>query len=208
MPPKDLITMRTNSAEFTRWMNGVAREQVPFATAQALTMTAKDAQVDLRNKAAEDLTLRNAHTKRGIRIQRANKRDGLYRMNAQVGSIDWYFADQADEGESTRKPQQARYRYIPVKARKNKARRIPKRMTPAALASAKNVFWQDQDDGTALVYRRKGRGGSKLELLYVAVPIQKVKPAFSLADTVRGTAQRKMRRNFIRSMQKAIRTAR
>lgn len=200
------ISMTINTAEFNRWLNGVAREQVPFATAKALTMTAKDAQGDLRGAAGQSMTLRNQHTDRGLRISRAEKRDGMLGMKSEVGSIDWYAADQMDERSNIRQPQAARYRYIPVKARPNKARAIPKRLKPAALVNSPKTFWRPKPGGGALIYERIGRGGHKLRLLYVAVPRQRVEPAMSLADTVRATATRKLRRNFILSMGQAMRT--
>lgn len=202
------ISISINTAEFNRWMNGVARQQVPFATAQALTQTAKDAQGDLKAEAGRMMTLRNAHTARGIRIKRADKRDGINAMNSQVGSIDWYVEGQSQDGDSTRTPRQSRYRYIPVKARTNKARSIPKRLKPSALAASPKVFWRHKSNGSALVYQRMGRKGNKLKLLYVAVPQQRIKPKLSLAKTVTLTAQRRLRRNFIKSMGKAIKSAR
>lgn len=201
-----VITMKINTVEFNRWLNGVARQQIPFATAQALTMTAKDAQRDLKAEAGRTMTLRNAHTARGIRIKRAEKRDGFGAMNAQVGSIDWYVAGQADDASSVRTPQTSRYRYIPVKARPNQGRRIPKRFTPAALAQIGTAFWKHQANGTALVYQRTGKHG--LRLMYVAVPRQTIKPKLSLIHVVTMTANRTLRKNFIRSMQKAIKAAR
>lgn len=204
----DAISLNVNTAEFRRWLNAAARDQIPFAAARALTLTAKDAQADIKAKSRSELTLRNAHTERGIRIKPARKEHGLWGMKAEVGSIDWYMSDQAGERDDTRTPIKASYRYIPRGARKTKASRIPKRMTPAALASNPHVFWKPKRDGTSLVFQRVGRGRKKLKLLHVAVPRQNISPAFSLADTVRATAQRRIRRHFVQSMQRAIKSAR
>lgn len=201
------LSLTVNTAEFNRWLNGVAREQIPFASAKALTLTAKDAQAALKSAAAGAMTLRNQHTARGLRIRPADKRDGMG-MKAEVGSKDWYMADQAGEREEVRSPQSAKYRYIPKKARPSKTARIPKRMTPAAIAGNPNAFWRHKPDGTALVLERTGRGGKSLRLLHVAVPKQRLNPAMSLADIVQATASRRIRRNFVLSMQQAIKSAR
>ena len=200
------ISVKVNTAEFNRWMNGVARDQVPFAMARALTRTAQDAQKDIKAELGSSFTLRNAHTARGIRITRAEKKDG-FRMKSEVGSIDWYVKDQVDDRDSTRQPKAAKYRYIPKGARSGKKGRIPKRLKPAALTTLENVFWKPKADGTALVYQRMGKTGSRLKLLYVAVPKQRIRPGFSFASKVRQTANRTLRRNLIRSMQSAIKSA-
>jgi len=206
--PRLDIEVTLDDRRLRRFLRAAPHDQVPFAAALALTNTAKHAQGEVQEAMRRNLTLRSTWAVRGIRVQRAEKRDGLRRMAALVGSRDWFMADQLDEHSNIRRPRQAKYRWQPVGVRTDKGRKIPKRKRPNAILEEKGVYTIRQGRNL-LVLQRKGRGRrQRISLLYYGTPDQNLDPAISLHDIARATAKRKLPVEFARAMKRAIRTSR
>lgn len=201
----EAIDIKLNTREFTRHLTHAARRQVPYATAMALTQTAKDAQDETKRKMTGTMRLKSNWAKSGLRITPARKNDGMWRMFAAVGHRDWYMAQQLGRMTVVRKSKEAEYQYIPRGVKRSKTGRITKAMTPARLLKKRNVFMVKTGSERAAIYQKKGQ---KLILMYSAVKHQTVSPAMSLQDTVAKTAQKTFPRNWVRSMSKAMRTSR
>lgn len=198
------IALEFDPRAFNRWLNRVAQKQVPFATARALTWTAKDAQAAIRQKVQSSMILRRKWALSGIRIKAAQKRHGLNGMFAEVGSVDWFMADQLGETSNVRKPRSSRYRAIPRKVRRTRASAIPRSKRPKALLSRSNVFVQERVKGRPAIWQRQAKG---LKLLYTLTPEQRITPVFSFNDAVAKLAADRFPRHWLRSMNEAVATA-
>ena len=209
-----MIKVSLDPRKFNRWLNNAAQKQVPFATARALTNLAKVGQVALRADINRSMTIRNNWTAKGIQVKAAQKRDGLNNMQAEVGSKDWYMADQLADETSTRQGNSGRKQFLPYAARgKGKGNLIPKRLRPAPVTQSAKAG----NGGDGKFFFRKGRGGrsmvfqnlrgNKLRLMYTVGKSQTVKPKMHLTESVRKSVMPKAEREFIRQMQAAIRSA-
>lgn len=79
------VTIDTSHARLlAAVMGGIARDQVPFASAQALTTLAFQAQRDEKSELARSLELRNRFSQSGIQVNPAEKSDWPHQY-AEVG---------------------------------------------------------------------------------------------------------------------------
>ena len=69
------VQVESNLDDASRWVRALATRELPFATAAALSDTARAATERLQDSLAETFTLRNRGLRRGIRWKRAEKRD-------------------------------------------------------------------------------------------------------------------------------------
>ena len=209
-----MITVQLDPRRFNRWLNAQAQKQVPFAAAKALTNLAKDAQSVIRSDIQRTMTIRRPWALKGIQVKAAQKRDGLGRMQAEVGSKDWFMADQLDDTSSVRKT--SKKQFLPYAARRGgKSASIPKGLRPAAVTSSAMASTGGQD---GRYFFKKGRGGrsmlyqnlrgKKLRLMYTVGPEQTIRPKMRLSESVRVAVSGKVEREFVKQMQAAIRSAR
>jgi hypothetical protein len=84
------LSIAVDTREIDRGLRELKR-QIPYATARALTMLAKDAQAEIRERLGEDFTIRATRVSKGIVAQGATKRH----LVSMVGSVDKYMAQQA-----------------------------------------------------------------------------------------------------------------
>lgn len=185
---------------FARDIERTTRSQLPFVMAKTLTDTAKDGQTGLRDDMAGKMTLRSSWASKGIRIAPARKSDGLKRMQAEVGSKDWFMADQLGEANTIRQPKTSKYRYIPKAARPTKASKIPKRLRPGAVLSGKYAFVTRSKNGGISVFKRTIKG---LTLMYQGIKAQTIKPKVSLRLSVQQSTRAKLVSNFERNWKAA-----
>lgn len=209
-----LLQVEIDPRRFNRWLNAQAQKQVPFAAARALTITAQRVQSDLREGIQRDMTVRRPWVLKGVQVKAAQKRDGLARMQAEVGSKDWFMADQLADAASGRKAKSGGKQFLPKAARRSKSALIsaglrPGRVTAAAKASDGGdgkFFFRQGRGGRSLVYQNLR--GNRLKLLYTVGPVQTIRPKIQLSGVARMVAARYGEREFIRQMQAAIRSAR
>ena len=69
------VQVESNLDDTSRWVRALATKELPFATAAALSDTARAATERLQDSLSETFTLRNRGLRRGIRWKRAEKRD-------------------------------------------------------------------------------------------------------------------------------------
>ncbi len=129
---KDSVTVsvEVDDREFARAMKG-AEKQIPFAVANALTQTAKDAQKRVRGLLPASFTVRSAYVANGIRIGPAKK--GA--LVATVGSISPFMGDHAEGGTKT--TAKGGDVAVPVGARANKRDRTRLSSFPSKLIANK-----------------------------------------------------------------------
>lgn len=139
------VELKSNARQLSKQLGELARRQLPFATAAALTDTALDARDRLRGTLDRYFTVRaKARMQRGISIQRAEKRHWP-RPFALVGSRDEFMVPHVTGG--TKRPQRgAKTVTIPAKWIKRTATgRIPKSIKPRQLREKKGTVVTDEE---------------------------------------------------------------
>jgi hypothetical protein len=194
-----------DAIEFRRSVGRFARNQVPFAIAQALTWTVQDTRDRLVKDLPRTFTIRSKWTERGLRISPAKKTD----LRAVVGSRDEYMAEQAvgavKEGKGAS---------VPVRARPRKTSRTTRGKWPGAML-AKGAFKRKGARGATLVFkplkgrkRKRGRARGRLKLMWVLARRVRVTARWDLEGTLRATAKRRWVRNMAYSWKRALATKR
>lgn len=203
------IDVRMDLKRFERELDDLARRQLPFAVARALTWTARDARDEVRKQVARRFVTRSKWVERGIVFRSATKRMPV----AVVGSRDWFMADHEDG--ATRWPFKGRHRAAPLAVRKNARQKITKAKRPKALLAKggrRKFFVQRLKTGRAkgqfAVLRRAGRDRYPLQVLYLLEAQTKIRPKFGFRKTVERTVARRLRKNFGKSLAQALATAR
>ncbi len=195
------INFKSNIKTFTKGLTRIQKKQVPFATARALTWTAQDCQKALQDRAATVFNnvkkwwLKQQPT--GIKIIAATKARLISSVYTKA-----HFTELQEEG-GTKTPSRSKNLLIP-------SDKVPKSRRKAGgagiMLKTKNVFSTAKG-----VYRRKGgakRKNQKRELLFHKDKRATVRPRFGFRRTAAGIAARKFKRNFFRSLEKALKSAR
>lgn len=202
-----MIDVSLDIKPFTRWLNDAAAKHVPFATARTLTELAKAGQRVVRGEIDRQMTVRRPWVKQGIAVRAAQRKDGLDGMSAEVGSRDWYMADQLADASSDRKAKKGGKQFLPKGARKSKASLVPKGLRPAPVTAASKaakpkIFFKRGRGGRSMVFQKMR--GDKLRLLYTVGDVQTIKPKISLRETVGGIVMRDGEREFIKQLTTAL----
>lgn len=90
------LTMTTNLAEGKEWISWAMVEQLPFATASALTKLAQLGQFAERADLPNRFVQRRQWIAQRLQIQPAYKQDPLHRMHAGMGTTDWFMPGQEE----------------------------------------------------------------------------------------------------------------
>jgi hypothetical protein len=169
-------------------LSNLARRQVPFATARALTSVAYDARDEVRRQLPKRFIIRRPWVAKGIGVERATKAN----LEATVFSRDKFMAQQEEGGTKTGK------QVIPVGRLAQKARSevIPRSQWPGRLMARKSVFYR-----AGTLFERRGK---EIHVLYLLGRQVKVRPKFGMEQTVHMVALRNFRRRFEEAMLKAI----
>jgi hypothetical protein len=119
-----ILTITMDSHTLKSFLTILEQKQIPFAAAKALTVTAQEAQVVVRQGLTGKFILRNKWVNTGIIYQRAEKADWP-NTQAIIGSRDEFMIKQEEGGSVA--PKNRRHA-IPVAARPSKNQLIPKKM--------------------------------------------------------------------------------
>lgn len=177
-----------------RNMDDGARRHLPFAVARALTMTAKDAQGEVREELPRKYTLRNSWVKNGIRITPATKAS----PEAVVGSLEPFMERQEEGGKKTAR---GGHRVsVPVK---KPTRVIPRGQRPSAVRKRPRVFVVKTAGGAGIV-RRTTKKRYPLQLLYWLKRGVTVKPSFGFQGRTGTTVTDRFGPNFIEALSQAM----
>jgi hypothetical protein len=201
------IRVTTDLSRFILAMNRTAERQVPFALARALTMTAQDAQADVKAQLPKRFTLRNNWVSSGIRIKPATKGT----PEAIVGSLE-PFMERQELGGTKQARAHSRVA-VPVNVKRSKRDRIPKGQRPAALKGQPRILSIRGSNivttkGGAGILRRVGRDRYPLQILYWLKRGVRVQPRFGFKGTASNTVQRQFGDNFVKALADAMATAR
>lgn len=193
---------------FEAWINDAVTAQIPFATALALTWTAKDARKALVGGLSEHFTIRSRWTAGSIRFQGATKS----RPVAEIGSVAPYMELQAKGG--TKVPQKGKQVGVPQPLLRSEATRgivrargkhSPKRLLTKRLRKAGN-FVKPLSAGSTGLFRKRNDGS--LEMLYVMAPRVSVSPGWPFQATVEDVVRERWPINARKALRYALRGAR
>jgi hypothetical protein len=220
-----MITIRVDAdfSALTADLKRLQRDQLPFATARALTLTAQDIQSAVKDKMPGEFVLRRQWTVQGIRIKPALK-SAWPNQSAVVFSRDPFMNLQETGGTKTsigrRVFDYGPYLAIPLDARRSKSDVVQKKDWPKNLI---NPFILTARDGRKYLAVRelagnKGRvrsigrtakGGtwSGTKLMYVLVTREILKPRLNLVAIGQKVAAERFSINFNNAMAKALATA-
>lgn len=148
--------------------------QLRFATAVALTRSAREVQAEVRKNMPSRFTLRRDWVVKGIQVEKAKPAD----LVATVFSRDKFMGLQEAGGPKSPLRQ---YLAIPTKA----VRRTPKDIIrkadrPKALGDRVEVVEVKGHKYLALKKARRGRNNNELRLLYLLVPRAQIKARMGL----------------------------
>ncbi len=208
------IQVEHNIGDFARWLDRITLDQLPYATAVALTRTAQNVQDVLRQRLTRQFTIRNGWVARGIQVQAASKRDTLRRMNAVVGSLDPFMERQELSGR--KKGRTGRDVAVPLDIRRNKRDRTPPGKWPKALlrkGGRKRPYFigtiaSGKYRGEQAVFRREGSTPYPLRVAYLLVPDVDVPARWELRRTADEIAPRAFPFQMDTALERAIQSAR
>lgn len=196
------VDVKFDVKKLTKKLDRIQKKQIPFATAVALTKTAKAAQKDLEKQTLKDLDRPTRFTQRAFGIKPARKNN----LAAVVFIKDKqakYLRLQIRGG--TRKPER-KAEVVPVAIKLNKFGNIPGRHRGkiAKLLNRKDTFVSNIN-GLSGIWQRKAGRLTLLAAFKKQVTYQK---RFRFEETVAKTVKRVFPRRFKIEMAKALKTAR
>lgn len=199
------ISIKSDIKKAIKALDDLQRKQVPFATAKALTDTAKAVQKAVIAQAEKDLDNPMPFTKRGFYVQRATKAN----LIAVVGIKDIqdkYLRTQIFGGTS--KPNK-RALLKPKNVALNAYGNLPRNRVKRLLARA-DVF-SGTVAGIDGIWQRLGKDGKakrNVKLLIRYKKEQRYKPQYKFYETAEKVARSSFRRNFDNALAEALRSAR
>jgi len=191
------INVRTNIRDYTRRLDRLARDQVPFATAVALIRTAQDAQEEVRKQLKRRFTIRRAWVPSGIRITPARKTD----LEASVGSRDHFMALQETGG--IKRPRTAAHIAVPANVRRSKSGVVTKANRPRALLAKPGHFRTER----AIMKRGRGKGARPVRLFTLARSAR-IRPRFGFKKTTARVAAVRLPKSFGAALARALASSR
>lgn len=194
-----MISVTFDTAPLLRAFDELTRRQLPFATARALTTTARDAALALKSHLADDFTIRTRWLASGIRVNPATKSH----LVAEVGSRDEFMALQATGGEKV--PRDGGAIAVPEHARPTPTAITRPSQWPGKLLARSRYFVKPLESGDLGVFRRdKGA----LVLMYALKRRVEVRQHWHFDEIVERVVGAKWARNCELALADALRSAR
>lgn len=211
------ISVATDLKAFTKGLDKIQRQQLPFATSLALNQTAEFMAVNLNNDTRKYLDRPTPFTQRAFTIKRSSKRNLtalIFAKPAQAEYLKWQIKG------GTRRP---KGRAIPLPTTEpeniklnrygNMPRNVIKRLSARPDTFSGTMFgiaglWQRGH------YSKKGRfstsstkRGSNIRLLAAYEPSASYKPRFPYERLTKGYARSGFKPFFDKALARALRTA-
>jgi hypothetical protein len=187
--------------EATRFISDLHRKQIPFATAKALTDTAKDARAAIVEHLQGEFTLRTAWWKQGnkygINVKAAKKND----LAAEVFTrAQWM---ELHETGGVKIPRRRNLAIPSTFVKRSKKDLITKANRPRAL---KNSFVRRSKTGQETIFQRINK--KQIRPMYFLEKQAQIQPAFRFYHTASRVVNERWAQNFEKAIEFAIRTAR
>ena len=196
-----LARVQADFRALTRGLTALEHEQLPFATAKALTDAAQAARIAVRNSLPSVFDRPTPFTMNAVTIRSANKRNltaVVYVREKQAG----YLAIEETGGTAT--PQKGVAFVFPKAAGRNQYGNLPKGALKRAKAR-KDVF-VGKVDGVGGFWRRTAKG--VLQPLAIFYSRATYRPRFGFRERVTRIARATLGPAFREALAQALRTAR
>jgi len=204
-----LISVQVDTKPLKRWLSDIEKKQLPFATAKALTITARDAKRAVDAQLPKKLDRPTPFTRRAIGIKAARKT--LLQSEVFVKDTQWEYLKYAIEG-GTRTPKRNAIATPGSKTRLNKYGNMPRGKAHKLLQNKAKYFSgtpAGHPGAPAGIWQRMGRGGRGNIRLVVQYKKQiTYKKRLPFRKIVEGVVAHRWRRNFEQAFADAMRTAR
>ena len=193
------IRVDSNIKEFTKWLNTVQREQVPFATSRAIN----DVAVDGQSSIVKHITGTFKNIKRwwlkqqptGVKVRFSNKRD----LHARVFT-DVYFSQRQQDG-GVKAPKQSKNLAIPLPA-------VPRKYRTSSgardMLRADNKTFSVKGKG---IFKRKGKKRYPITPLFTYAPSSRTKPALKFDLIIEKVVRRRFAQHFKKRLDAALASA-
>jgi len=187
----------------TKYISNLEK-QIPFATALALTRTAKEVQREEIAQIRTAFIVRGSWLREGGRfgvgITPASKENLVAVIESRAPWLE------AHEEGTTRTPKGAHFAIPQKDIRRTKTQVIARSQRPKAL---KRAFKIETKKGVPLLVQRIGRGKSSiLRVMYQLTGRARIDPRLRFVETGRAVVEKVWRRIFSEALDRAIRTAR
>lgn len=209
------VAVTTNIEQLAKDLDDLAKRQVPFAIALALTRTAQDARTGVVSSLPESFEIRNTWVERSFRVTKATKGHDPV---AIMGSLYEPMALQAEGG--VKEGERGKDVAVPVAARASEGDVTRPASWPGRLAKKRDFFVapfgggivgaaSDGSGGVGL-FQRVGRRREKkrLKLWWLIEPEVKVEPRWAFEAISRAAIEGALVDNFWAAMEQAVATAR
>lgn len=199
------VLLRVDAGELLRFAKTTeawARDQLPFATAAALTDTAKAAAAHVRDGLTEHFTVRNLGFRNAVQYQAADKR--ARPIMAKVGTAEWAEFLTLHALGGVKRARGGHRVAVPTTAVKRTASgRIPKRLKPRTLRESKRL--------ARGVLERRGlialEIGKKLRVFFTLVDAARIRKRWPLGEEVSETVGARLGEFFAKRLAQATATA-
>jgi hypothetical protein len=215
------LDVRSNAAEIIKQIGFIRTDQLPFATAKALTDTARDAVAVKRAELPNEFTVRRPWIINGIVSTPATKQS----LTAIVRDRDPFMEVQETGGIKSsinrRVFDYGEYLAVPLDARRNKRDVVDRRDWPKNLIDPFVLTARDgrkylavheitvgQRQQSVRTARGKQRRTSGTRLMYVLIRREAIRARLGLRATVTRVARERFPVNFVSALRTALSTAR
>lgn len=201
------INVETNISSLSKALDAFGKDQIPFATANALTSTAFVVREHIVERTyPQAFTERNKRfAGTAFRVEKANKRKLEARVFDRFGKD--FLALQATGG--VKRPRGSTIS-IPTDEINRTGRGVAKARRPRALlAGGKRAFRQKTKSGQDVIMQRRGKARYPLKVLYIQEPSANIDKRFNFYEDAGRTVQKvfddKFRISFARAKKTAFR---
>ena len=195
-------------------------KQVKYAASVALNNTAFQARSRLIDEYKKSFEVRNTNLPKAVAVKKATKEN----LVAEVSfPKDWMYIN-TKGGE--KKPEKSKVLMVPInggglKDYRTSSGKIKQSKKPANLLKYMDAhptkkkgrvanphpFLMDNKKGQTLIAVRDKDDRSKMNFLYVGVPVGNVKKRWDFEKIVKDTADKELQKNFDKALEKALATA-
>lgn len=192
-----MINIKTDTKKLEYYLRG-KKTEIPFATAMALTKTAKDVQSDMIEHTKQRYTIRKPWLEKGkysIRTTPAKKNN----LTAKVWNDAPFMMLHEKGGDKMPK---GKYIAIPTAdVKRNKKDIIPEAQRPRTLID-KGAYKAITKKGTALLLMKKGK--KIVKYLYSLIEKATIKPTWEFEKTARKSAEKHWAKNMMEALRQVL----
>jgi hypothetical protein len=199
------LKVDSNVKEFRRSLKRIHRRQIPFATMIAINDTIFQVRARIVERTyPRAFTVRNKRfAGTAFRINKAKKTNLTATLYDRLDRAS--LALHATGG--TKRPKGGSLAVPTQNVRRTGTGKIGKANRPRALIAAGKGFKATLRKSSPAIFKRKGKGGRKLELMYSLLPTARIKARFPFEKDATATASRAFPNNFSKAMARAIASA-